>query len=700
LVTVASVLQLSCAPAALSQTVQKVTAQPNVTSDLAPYFNDPAADPKLSTLQMTKLLQNKIKYVFVIFNENRSFDHEYGTFPGARGIYADENGPRSAAGTPGFTQTYTDVNGNSISVQPFLIGPNQNASSIDDVDHSHARVVAGHVLGIQAKVHAVNGVAQMDQFAYEEYNRFALKGGAANIAQGTQQARLVMSHVDCDTVPFFWQWAKNFTLFDNMYATEDTPSTPNAIAMLAGQAGETQWVKHGTQVQTYNSITTTSGVAPIGTTDGVPLTGDPQPFYGSGLDTTTTGKLPLGPVAYENAAGWQINDGGEVYAGYDVSNILTFASLPLTFQGRNITSVLAGNKNPSVDLADIQQDIPHIQGLNGNPVSWRWYQEGYDLEATDTNGVASHNAYVSHHNGAQYFGYIANTPAITQNLRGMTDFFTDIASNTLPNGGVFYIRGGYNNQEQLLPPITEPGISANEIAAIQAGFIGDDDHPEYSDSQITEAMNARVINAIASNPQLWSQSAILITYDESDGFYDHVPPRVMAFGPDSLLLSRGIRVPLILVSPYARTHAVSHAEGDHNAVIQTINAIFGLPALASLPDEAQALAAGNGATFNAFAPAAQAGANFQQQYLGPRDINSAITDSLLSGFDPKRLLGISPPLPASLAQIPANVVTTLPHYAGNGCSAIGMTTTDRQQGITNVVPAGFNPRPDSYPANN
>ena len=45
-------------------------------------------------------------------------------------------------------------------------------------------------------------------------------------------------------------------------------------------------------------------------------------------------------------------------------------------------------------------------------------------------------------------------------------------------------------------------------------------------------------------------------------------------------------MPLILISPYARTHAVSHVEGDHNAVIETINAIFGLPALASLPDEA------------------------------------------------------------------------------------------------------------------
>jgi phospholipase C len=174
-----------------------------------------------------------------------------------------------------------------------------------------------------------------------------------------------------------------------------------------------------------------------------------------------------------------------------------------------------------------------------------------------------------------------------------------------------------------------------------------------------------------------------------------VPPRILSYGPDGLPLARGIRVPLILISPYARTAAVSHAEGDHNAVIETINDIFGLPALASLPDEAAALTAGNSAAFNQFGPS-----GFQQLYLGPRDINSPITDSLLSGFDPKRLLGLTPPLPASLATIPAAQLTSLPHYGGNGCSAIGVTPMDARLGIVNTIPAGFNPLPSTYPAAN
>ena len=152
-------------------------------------------------------------------------------------------------------------------------------------------------------------------------------------------------------------------------------------------------------------------------------------------------------------------------------------------------------------------------------------------------------------------------------------------------------------------------------------------------------------------------------------------------------------MPLIVISPYARVHAVSHVEGDHNAVIETINALFGLPALAGLPDEADALTAGRAPAFN--------GPNgFVQNYLGPRDINSPATDDLLSAFDPKRLLGLEPPLPGSYASISEDVVGSFPHYGAHGCAALGMTTEDRRQHIENKIPRGFNPLPYTYPAAN
>ena len=151
----------------------------------------------------------------------------------------------------------------------------------------------------------------MDQFANDEYNRFAKKGGTANIAKGTQFARLVMSHIDCDTIPFFWQWASRFTMFDNIFATEDTPSTPNAIAMIAGQSGETQWVKHGPN-------------------------GQATPWAATPADAGTAARqrsatLLRLPVRHDHAR-QAARRPKESYGDNNIASNLTFASLPLTFR--------------------------------------------------------------------------------------------------------------------------------------------------------------------------------------------------------------------------------------------------------------------------------------------------------------------------------------------------------------------------------
>ncbi|MGO9016003.1 MAG: alkaline phosphatase family protein [Dissulfurispiraceae bacterium] len=690
--------QAAIIPAASAdQSTPTVTAQPGGDKEVSRFFNPPGSSSSLTNAQLVALLQQKIKYVFVIFNENHSFDNEYGTFPGVNGLYSDGVNPRSAANTLGYTQTYTDVNGNTVTVTPFLIGPQQNSNVVDSVDHGHnvATPANGFLNGIPIKIDAkvVNGTpqAQMDQFSYDEYNRFARSGGTANAAEGTQFARLVMSHIDCNTIPFFWQWANNFTIFDNIFATEDTPSSPNAVAMIAGQSGETQWVLHPGTNGTFSpgvtyTATATSGTTGSGTTVGTPMVGDHQPFYGSQFDPT-----PLATIQPKN-----VNDG---YSNSNIEVNLTFANVLLTALGTNVTANMAQDLNPTFDTPDIQQDIPYIQAYGSTPVNWRWYQEGYDLESSDTGGTATHLAYVSHHQGPQYFGYLANNPSQRGSFKGITDFFNDMTNKTLPNGGIFYIRGGYQNQMGVKPTISNTAnYTAAQISTIQAAKAGDDDHPSYTDRQLSEAMAANVINAVASNPNIWSQSLIIITYDESDGFYDHVPPRILSYGPDGYPLSRGIRIPLIMISPYAKAHSVSHVEGDHNAIIQTINTIFGLPPLASLPNEELALHLGNSTMFNQFAPA---GSTFTQQYLGPRDINSTITDSLLSGFDQNRLQGITPPLSSSLASLPASVVSTFPHYGGTGCQAIGITPV-LPPGQTQdfAPPAGFNPLPSTVSANN
>src|ERR1700729_4532559 len=139
---------------ALAASLPLVTTQPDPPPDVAPYFiadtSSRWTSPEWSADDIAALRQ-KIKYVFVIFNENRSFDHEYGTLPGVNGLYSDGKAPRSPADTPGFTESYLDTNtGETVSVQPFRVGPEQNSTIKDSTDHSH--------IGLAAKLDVQNGV--------------------------------------------------------------------------------------------------------------------------------------------------------------------------------------------------------------------------------------------------------------------------------------------------------------------------------------------------------------------------------------------------------------------------------------------------------------------------------------------------------------------------------------------------------------
>lgn len=671
-------------------TAQPQTAASGFSGPVAQYFRDPAQDPNLSQDQLVNLLRHRVRYVFVLFQENRSFDHYFGTFPGAEGLFADPTGTRQNPASN--TQVIYNTDGSKGSISPFRIGTPQNASDLDDIDHGHPRMAA------KMDVPGNTGTPLMDRFALNEQAKYfpgapinpsASQIPAAPSLKSKEFGELAMAYVDCDTIPFMWNYANRFTLFDNIFQTTIGPSTPNAIAMISGQAGETQWVKHpgSTSATTYGSVA-------------VPITNDPLP----GLPTSAANQYSgnpsqptnITPTANTGASSGVPQRKNEFGGATNVAPNLTFASLPLTLEGYNIGAALAQDTNPAADQVDIQGDIPAIQNLGQNQYGWGWYQNGWNAEPNlpAANGIAStpHASYIGHHNGPQYFGYLNSNPAELTHQHGLGDFFTDIGNQALPKqGGVFYIRGGYNNIQNLVPDASNAtgnaagGVTAAADAAyVTANFNGDDDHPAYSDSQISEALLAREINAIASSPY-WNQSAIIITYDESEGDYDHVPPRILSWDPAGLPLSRGPRIPLIVISPYARVHAVSHEEGDHNSVISLVNKLFGLTPLADLPDELAARTAGQAAQF--------ATAGVTQTNLGPHDDLTPGTGSLLSAFDPIRLAGFRPGLPGSYAMIDPATVAALPHFNGQGCSALGMTPMDGQLGVTTSVPSDFFARP-------
>jgi phospholipase C len=102
----------------------------------------------------------------------------------------------------------------------------------------------------------------------------------------------------------------------------------------------------------------------------------------------------------------------------------TYATLPLSFLGRSIESIVANDENPALVLLDVQDDIKKIASDKLPPVNWGWYQEGYDHKPTDGTGPATYDSYITHHNGPQYFGYIGDNPKVASNLHGLNDFFT------------------------------------------------------------------------------------------------------------------------------------------------------------------------------------------------------------------------------------------------------------------------------------
>ncbi|MGA2673826.1 MAG: alkaline phosphatase family protein [Terracidiphilus sp.] len=643
-------LGICAAQQSTTNALPDVTLAPRSSALVGAQAIDPATEPAISPDEKLRLIRSRIKYVFVLFQENRSFDFYFGSYPGADGLYAGPRGPYLPQQVAGFTQTIVNTDGTLATVTPFRIPATVKDAAgrtvplypadIASVNHSHVGIARKIALDAQ-------DVARNTEYALTEEG-VTLRDGKPSKAptlERKQFGELVMAHVDCDTAPFLWRYADRFTLFDHFMDTIVGPSTPNAIAMISGQGGETQWMLHPEAAAT--------GGKGKGAT--VPMVSDPQPYWGSPLDTADRLKQPQAAQPF----------GG-------VSKNLTFASLPLSFMGSEIEKTTAADYDPAFDLPDVREDIEKIAGHGVEAVNWGWYQQGYEHELNDAQGRASHLGYVAHHNAPQYFGYVANNPLAATHLHGLSRFFDDLAARRLPASGVFYVRGGYGNIHRWRPQDPNP-----KLAKV---FNGNDDHPGYSDTQISEGLLAKEINAIAASPY-WPESAIIITYDESDGLYDHAQPRIRSYDAAGIPLEQGPRIPAILISPFAVAHGVSHVPSEHSSIIKFVDKLFGLIPLADLPDEERAR---------------QIGAEkFGQPNLGPADDKVPGVGDMTSAFDTLRLLGRRAPLTAEYATIPPAQIAHFPHADGMGCKLLQIAPTD--SGLPNPVPADFNPRPDTTP---
>ena len=163
-----------------------------------------------------------------------------------------------------------------------------------------------------------------------------------------------------------------------------------------------------------------------------------------------------------------------------------------------------------------------------------------------------------------------------QNIAPISQYFTDVQNGTLP-------------QVAQIEPASDAGL---------------DEHPsdtdtQPNDTQLGASYVESLINGLMSSTS-WKDSAFILTFDEFGGFYDHVPPQpavspdgikpadlmsgdicTIASGPTCDFVYTGYRIPLIVVSPYAKRNYVSHSVADLTAILKLIETRFNVPSLTS-----------------------------------------------------------------------------------------------------------------------
>jgi phospholipase C len=188
------------------------------------------------------------------------------------------------------------------------------------------------------------------------------------------------------------------------------------------------------------------------------------------------------------------------------------------------------------------QTIPTIgDALSAHNISWRNYAGGFSVASHDP---PENSLYCAICNGFQYSTSVMTT-SLRQNLVDLAQLYSDIATNQLP--AVSFVK-----PDVLL-----------------------DGHPGTSTPALYESFVRKIVNSVKANNQLWSDTAILITFDESGGLYDSGYIQPIDFFGD------GPRTVLIAASPYAKRGHVDHTYSDHASILKFIEWNWNLPPLSS-----------------------------------------------------------------------------------------------------------------------
>jgi phospholipase C len=451
-----------------------------------------------------------IKHVVVIFQENVSFDHYFGTYPFAANL-DNETQFRSKGGTPRVNNLLSAglLNNNPNSTQPFRLTPSEQVTC--DQDHNYADEQAAFHGGLMDLFPEKAGV------------------GSATCFNAGKGKGLVMGYYDGNSVTALWNYAQHFAMSDNSFSTTFGPSTPGAVNLISGN------------------------------TFGATLV----PNRPNG-----TAASPNGNISGGNTTGSVI---GDPRPGYD-DCVLTNPKL----QGTNMITLSGTN------VGDL---------LNAKGITWGWFQGGFAPTSVSNglavcgahhSGVAGDDAtttvgdYIPHHAPFMYYTSTTNPhhlPPSSPSKIGQTD-----QANHQYDIADFWTAFHNGN----LPAVTF--LKAPAYA---------DGHAGYSTPEDEQVFLVDTINQLQESKQ-WGEMAIIIAYDDSDGWYDHqmgpivnqsnvtddqllgpgncgVPKLIPgASGIQNGRCGYGPRQPFLVISPYAKKNYVDHRVTDQSSILRFI----------------------------------------------------------------------------------------------------------------------------------
>lgn len=227
-----------------------------------------------------------------------------------------------------------------------------------------------------------------------------------------------------------------------------------------------------------------------------------------------------------DANGKVVHDGFVTPDGFDVNTSFTVNS-------PHPASVPAANLVPN-------QTAPTIgDRMTAANVSWKWYSGGW---AAALAGNADPNFQFHHQPFAYFANYADGAPAKAAHLQDEVNFLADLHNNALP--AVSFIKPiGANNE-----------------------------HPGYASLLAGQQHVASLVQAVQSSPY-WKNTAIIVTYDEFGGRWDHVaPPTIDRWGP-------GSRVPMIVISPWAKHGFVDHTPYETVSILAFLEKLYSLSPL-------------------------------------------------------------------------------------------------------------------------